>query len=446
MDFSTFPPSFTPDFSCIPHAAAVLGGSSGGADSLSLLLRVCAEKKARGIAVYACHVHHGLRGDEADGDAAFSADFCRRLEIPCRVVRLQLPDPSEESARKGRYHALLEEAKAVGAAFLLLAHNADDNLETALLNLSRGTGAAGLGMPPVREEDGITILRPLLGVPRAAIDAYVSACGVQPRLDATNLGDDYTRNRLRHHAIPAMRTVNARAVENAARALSHLREDEEFLASLADDLLSRARIDGGWDVHLLQDAPRPVLARALRSIFAAQDLSARHIDALITLCQSREGSRTLDLPGKRAVNAYGVLRMETVRENDVQTVPEACFPLREGESVCLPGSPWRVSAKKVVMNCDDRQSFHKFYVDSAAIHGILSVSTRRIGDAYVPYRRGHSVSLKKEMIARRIPASERGLIPVIRDEAGIVGVPGIGVADRCAAQGGDVIEIRFERI
>ena len=462
VPFPAFPANFAPDFSQIPDGSTVLVGFSGGADSLSLLAAVCGLREAKKLTVHACHVHHGLRGDEADADAAFCDDLCKQLGVPCRVVRLSLRDSSEESARRGRYAALTEAAHGVGAAYLLLAHNADDNLETALLNLSRGTGSAGLGMPPSRVIDGVRVLRPLLGVPRAAIEAYVSACGFEPRTDRTNLADDYARNRLRHQALPAMVSVNPRAVENAARALSHLREDEEFLASLADELLEKAAVSGGWDVRVLRSAPKPVLVRALIRLFAAQDLSARHIDALMGLLESAEGTKSLDLPGKRAVNAYGVLSMEGAAHREVSsrevssrevssrggTVSGAgVFPLPVGESFVLPGSHWRVHTKRLQMQPDDRQTFHNFYVDSSAIHGILSVGTRRPGDSFVPWKREHAVSLKKFMIERRILAGERDSIPVIRDDEGIVGVPGIGIAARCAAAPGcDAIVIEFERI
>ena len=225
------------------------------------------------------------------------------------------------------------------------------------------------------------------------------------------------------------------------------------------------------DVRVLRSAPKPVLVRALIRLFAAQDLSARHIDALMGLLGQTEGTKSLDLPGKRAVNAYGVLSMEgaagctarregSSREHPSRDYPSredpsrggtvsgaGVFPLPVGESFVLPGSHWRVHTKRLQMQPDDRQTFHNFYVDSSAIHGILSVGTRRPGDSFVPWKREHAVSLKKFMIERRILAGERDSIPVIRDDEGIVGVPGIGIAARCAAAPGcDAIVIEFERI
>ena len=186
----------------------VVAALSGGADSVALLLAL----HTLGYAVRACHVHHGLRGDEADRDETFCRALCDAQHIALDVRRVDAAAHAREhglsietAAREVRYAAL---EAAAGGSVIATAHTANDNLETMLFHLARGTGAAGLaGIPPVRG----SIVRPLLACTRDEVEDFLASRGQGFVVDSTNLSADYTRNQIRLTAVPALLAVNARA-------------------------------------------------------------------------------------------------------------------------------------------------------------------------------------------------------------------------------------------
>ena len=190
----------------------VVAALSGGADSMALLAFLLELKEPLGIGVSACHVNHGLRGEESDRDEAFVRDWCRRLEVPLQVVRLEgealrreKGGSLEEAARRARYQAL---EKAAAGGKIATGHTASDNLETILLNLARGTGLRGLcGIPPVRGR----IIRPLIALTRREVEQYCAARAIPYCTDSTNHSREYSRNRLRQQAVPALLSVNPAA-------------------------------------------------------------------------------------------------------------------------------------------------------------------------------------------------------------------------------------------
>ena len=223
---------------------AVLAALSGGADSVSLLLVL----QSLGYEVRAFHLNHCLRGAESDRDEAFCRALCAKRGVPLTVVRVDIAALSqgkavEETARRERY-AQLE--KAADGCKIATAHTADDNLETVLFHLVRGSGARGLaGIPPVRGN----IIRPLLNAERREIEAFLRENGQDYVTDSSNLSDDYTRNRLRHSVLPVLREINPAAAQSALRLGQQLRQDEQTLGALAADCLHAAAQPDGSPAH-----------------------------------------------------------------------------------------------------------------------------------------------------------------------------------------------------
>ena len=210
------------DISLLPPGGGVLCAVSGGADSVYLLCRLCELRESLGLRVWAAHYNHCLRGAESDRDEAFVRALCAGLGVEAYSGRGDVAAfarenglGTEDAARRLRYGFLEQTADALGADAIATAHTADDNAETMLLNLARGAGLRGLcGIPPRRGR----VIRPILGVTRAEIDAYLELKGVGHVEDSTNAGDDYARNRIRHHAVPALRSVNPEFSRAASRA------------------------------------------------------------------------------------------------------------------------------------------------------------------------------------------------------------------------------------
>lgn len=200
------------DTSLLPQNGGVLCAISGGADSVYLLCRLCELRESLGLRVWAAHYNHCLRGAESDRDEDFVRALCAGLGVEAYFGRGDVAAFARENglgtegaARRLRYEFLEQTADALGADAIATAHTADDNAETMLLNLARGAGLRGLcGIPPRRGR----VIRPILGVTREEIDAYLEGQGVAHVEDSSNAGDDYARNRIRHHAVPALRSVN----------------------------------------------------------------------------------------------------------------------------------------------------------------------------------------------------------------------------------------------
>lgn len=215
---------FSEEHDLLPRDGLILVALSGGPDSVALLHFL----KAQGFLVAAAHFNHHLR-DTARRDAQFCRDLCRDWGVPfftwgARVG--EMPGNTEANARAARYGYLERLAAGLNAARVATAHNANDNLETVLMHLTRGCGLQGLcGIQPRRGK----LVRPMLHTTRPAIEAYLAREGLDYVTDETNADDRYARNRLRHQVIPVLESLNPRVVEAAARMTDYLREDLERL-------------------------------------------------------------------------------------------------------------------------------------------------------------------------------------------------------------------------
>ncbi|HVN37214.1 MAG TPA: tRNA lysidine(34) synthetase TilS [Myxococcota bacterium] len=293
----------------------VLVAASGGLDSTVLAHALATAPRRLRIAVALGHVHHGLRGAEADADADAVAALATKLGVPVRVRRVdprarRASGPSrerptlQEAARELRYAALREMAREVGAARIATAHHADDQAETVLLRLLRGTGPDGLAGIPERSPDGV-LVRPLLRIPRAALRGYAEAHGLAWREDSSNASPRYARNRLRALWIPCLTAdFNPRLLRVVADLAEAQRRDTEWIATAvalgADARFSR---EGSWlridatDWKALPEALARRLAReALVRSGAGRHATRKHLERMLRfLCAARTG-RVLELP------------------------------------------------------------------------------------------------------------------------------------------------------
>lgn len=412
----------------------VLCAVSGGMDSVYLLEQMRRILPERGAAVLAAHFNHHLRGAESDRDEAFVRDLCAEWAIPLFVGHAAGLSGSEAEARAARYAFLEETAERERCAWILTAHTADDQLETMLLHLARGSGLRGLaGIPPRRGK----LLRPMLDLTRAEVEACLTAQGIAHVEDSTNAASDYARNRIRHAAVPALRAVNAEAARHAARAAESLREDETFLQSLADAALSLDS-EPGVSLRDLRCLARPVRARVFRALFGA-GLTQLHVELLHDFCAADE-TASLDLPGCCALREQG--RLFPAPETP-PPLPE--LELKPGMDETLPAHGLRVIVTEKQPPAEIYGSFTVYRFKSTEIRDKLMLTARRSGDRFRPAGRGCTKRLSDLLAERGVPASMRDQIPVLRDSAGVAGALNF-TAERLAPQAGDdVLTVLLEK-
>ena len=409
----------------------VLCAVSGGADSMCLLAQLRSLAAQAGFEVLCAHFDHRQRGEESRRDADFVRAYCAEHAVPCFVEGYEGDRRDEASLRDARYAFLRRTASEQGCRWIATAHTADDQLETMLLNLARGSGLRGLtGVAPVQGD----LLRPMLDMTRADVEAYLLQHRIPHVEDSSNASDAYARNRLRHAAVPALQSVNAQAVRHAAETASLLREDADFLDSLARQALDR----DGASLEALRSLPRPIRARVFRLRFGA-GLSKQHIDALHAFCLE-DAAAALDLPGVRVLREQGRLRAAA------ETPPLPEITLLPGRTYDLPAHGFRLTVSETDTLPEIYDSFTVYRFKSAEIRGKLTLTARRPGDAIRLPGRGCTKRLSDLFLEAGIPVSERDFVPVLRDDLGPAAVCGFGVAERLVpAEGAPVITVMMEK-
>lgn len=304
--------------------ARIVVGVSGGADSVALLRGLNSLAPALRIVLFPAHLNHGLRPGRAEEDAEWTEKLCRRLEIPIVIEQVDVPRRAadmhwnvEEAARILRYEFFERTARSVGATHVAVAHNADDQVETVLHHLFRGTGLAGLrGMKRSRSlAAGITLVRPLLSVHRAEIENWLAEIGQDYRTDASNADVSRTRNRIRHKVLPALETelgtgireTMLRLAEQADEFQSSLEAEADRLlaASLADESAEICRVD----CRRLEGQPRQLVREMFvtlwrRQRWPRQELGFAEWDRLYQLTR---GGGKIVLPGNIEATRRGTL-------------------------------------------------------------------------------------------------------------------------------------------
>lgn len=397
---------------------------SGGADSVALLFGLYLLKDKLTIRLSAAHYNHGLRGEESDRDEAFVRSLCDRLDIPlttCKGNVVAGPKGLEAAARDARY-AFLETLPGKIAT----AHTADDNAETVLMHLIRGTGLKGLGgIAPVRGR----LIRPMLNVTRQQVLAFLQEYNLSWVEDSSNGEDAFLRNRVRHHIMPLLHRENPRFAENTSAAAQRLRQDEAALGELAayDQLPA---VDG---LKTLSPAVRSRMLERFLKEAGVREPETEHIALVESLLYSPKPSARAQLPG--GVTVCRVYDRLQVQSEQVEFTPVS-LPA-EGE-VELPRLGLRVvcaPAREIINNANT------FTLD---MQGPVELRSRQSGDEItLP---GGTKSLKKLFIDRKIPAHRRSQIPVLCDRKGILGICGIGPDQKRIARELPAWQIRFEPI
>ena len=395
----------------------LLVGLSGGADSVALLHLLLDE----GCQVMAVHVNHGLRGAESDGDEAFVRALCAKLNVPLLAYRAMPPEnPGEVWAREARYGFFRQAMQVSGADALALAHHRDDQAETLLLHLLRGTGLTGLtGMRPDAEVGGMRILRPLLACSREELRDYLRQKGASWREDASNADPRYLRNAVRHELLPVMERLASGAAERMANTAALLAEDEAALNALAADFLA-ANPGSALALTALQSQPAGLQKRILRTWWTAvaapreeRSLSAAQTDALHALVNAPASARC-NLPGGWH-GQRGWTHLHLISPEKALSIPEtpaADCPLLTVEP--FTGDPGDGQGSQAIPR---------------AWLAECTVRSRRTGDYIRPFGMNGTQTLQDYFTNRRIDAAFRDRVPLLCRGSEVLLAGGVGAGE-----------------
>ncbi len=446
----------------------VVAGISGGADSICLLSVLLELKERLGIQVAAVHIHHGIRGEEADRDEAFVRAFCESRRVPVLVYHRNVPELArenglslEEAGRKTRYQCFGEALKELSGRRLAVAHNRDDNAETVLFHLFRGSGLRGLSgmdyLAPLPLEwpapsdiwQGTVLIRPLLDISRKEIETYLRERGISWCRDSTNSSGEYSRNRIRLNILPEAGKINEAASANIVRAAGMLKEAGRWMERQAEAWLDGQAVfePGRHGSRTVPEADvlsvrlpgkelaslEPVMSGLIiRKAFARltgslKDFSKQHTDSVLKLAEKGTG-RQMSLPGGvTARNEYGALILSAGQEKpkaDGKTPEQILVPSERRQEAELFGCRFRYRLLR-------RESGEKFpenrYTKWFAydkIKGNLSLRGRRPGDWFQAFADGGRQTVKAYMINEKLPPHVRGQIPLLAEGSHVLWIVG----------------------
>lgn len=442
--------ALTREYAMLTPGSHILCAVSGGADSVCLLHWLKGRAAEDGFTLTAAHFDHRLRGAESQRDAAFVEKLCKEWKVPCVVGT---GDVSGEAARRGtgieetaralRYDFLEETAEKLGADLIATAHNANDNVETMLLHLIRGSGLQGLtGIRPRRGK----LIRPFLTTSRAEILAYLKEHQLPHVEDSTNADTAYARNKLRHQVIPLLEELNPALIQRLSDTVGYLRADNDYLTAQAMAAVRGAEptVTGGLvlPADAIARSPDPIAVRAVGALLGRlgeHQYRAAHLLSVVDLARSGHPSGSVDLPhGLTARRAYGLLVVEpTAAEGGWTPVP-----LNVPGETTLPQLGWKLVCRPAQAPPEPPQTPFVCYLDPAALDGPLTVRPRETGDAITLPGRPHK-SVKKLLIDAKVPRPDRERLPVVADRRGPVWLGGFGPdAPRLAAPGTPALELR----
>ncbi len=441
-------------YAMISRGDRVLTGLSGGPDSVCLAVILDELKDDFNISLGAVYIDHGLRPGETEREADFCRKFCedRGIEFFLRHAdagkfaaeeRLNM----QEAARELRYRIYEELAAKLNFTRIALGHNADDQAETVLMRLFRGSGRKGLaGMPPVRGR----IIRPLIDVERREIETFLSSAGpVTYAVDSSNLRDDYFRNWIRHNVLDRIKCRAPAAVRDICRTAKILQEEDEYFEVIVTKTLMRLisrKSDDSIELFLypLATLEKPVLRRVIRRAVnetkGLRGIAFVHIEDIIRLVKEGRAGDRLHLPGDiRAIKEYSLVKITTrkpVRLGEYDLQPPCEIALKEA-GITIKAS----FEEKGAGAGDGRRSV---LLDAGSMKFPLRVKARAAGDFFCPAGFGRRKKLQDFFVDEKIPRDLRDIIPVVLSGNDIIWVAGYRADERFRVSAGTEKFLRLE--
>ena len=421
-------------YNLIQKGDKIVLGLSGGPDSVCLLHILHRLKDVLDIEVYAAHLNHQIRGMEAQQDALYISKLCDSLGVTVFIKSVNVPEyckenklSLEEGARKLRYEMFFDIKKKLNADKIAIAHNMNDQAETVLMRMMRGTGLQGLkGIDFIR--DGV-VIRPILEIERSEIEAYCEQFKLNPRIDSTNLESIYTRNKIRLELIPFMKeNFNSNIVEAIVRMSNSLRNDNEFIEQEAirkfEDVSSK---DGGSViikldkyVNLHKSLKSRIIRHAIKYVLGDTNfIDQKHIEEVLEFEDESKLDKKLILPRGLFIYRQKNKLLFTTKEVVVEDV-QFNYKIPTNGYVKIPEANIIVETETISINRYKslKKDKSQKWFDSNKIKGGIVVRSRKSGDK-VKLSMG-SKKLKELFIDLKIPKEDRSRIPIVHDDNGIL--------------------------
>ncbi|MFV9511714.1 tRNA lysidine(34) synthetase TilS [Tepidibacillus sp. LV47] len=422
-------------YNMIKDDRPIIVGVSGGPDSMALL-HILANVVSNTLIV--AHLNHQFRGYEADLDAEFVRKQCNKMGIPVVIKEYNVPSymkemklGAQEAARKIRYQFFLETARDWNAGYLALGHHANDQAETLIMRMIRGTGPHGLsGIPYVREFEGLSIIRPLLDVTREEIEQYIKEQGLSYRIDQSNFTTKYFRNEIRLNILPFLEKYNGKLITHLSQMAKLNQAEDQYLRKIALDEFNKSLIKKEnhsyiFDVSYLQNLDIALQRRVIHLILSylnlKEEFTYTHIEQILFLINQSHPSKSLDLPHLFVYREYEKVIFQFVKES--KSIPYN-YEIPIPGVVEIPHINKRIRAYVLKERNDPKGIFDVFDYDRFQEKKI-TVRSRKNGDRMQVKGMNGSKKVKDIFIDQKIPKEWRDKQPIIEADGQILWIPGI---------------------
>lgn len=436
---------------------SVIVGVSGGADSVCLYKILLELKNYFDIDIIAVHIHHGIRGEEADRDMNFVENMCKNDGVKFKCYKYNVPEyakanglSEEEAGRMLRYKAFDEVAKELisngRSVKIAVAHNRNDSAETFIHNLCRGSGLKGLAGIPYKNG---SIIRPVLCLTREEIERYLSEHNIEHIDDSTNFTEDYTRNKIRHRVLPYLNeNINDNSISHICQAADELREIEDYLSEITNYAYENIVSEHNNCIYInrkaLADEKEIIQKRVVRVCIEKaagklKDITRKHIEDVIDLC-GRQTGRYIMLPyGITARVQYENIILEReninkikdekniekdIRKDGVYTLGDEEFDVR-----IIDVEKEGINIKFLINQLKNYQNLYTKCFDYDKIQFTVQLRYRESEDYLVINAKGQRKKLKSFFVDNKIPAEKRGMIPVFADGSHIIWIVGHRISE-----------------
>lgn len=424
----------------------VIAGVSGGPDSVYLLFLLMEYRRQERFSLSVVHVEHGIRGEESRQDAEFVRQLCQEKEIPFYLFEVDVQKEAkkrgisaEEAGRILRYEAFEEVCRRHGGDKIAVAHNEDDQAETVLWNLARGSGLTGLcGIHPVRGR----IIRPLLTTSRAEIEQWLFEKNIETRQDRTNLEEIYTRNKIRHSILPSfVREINAQSVRHIAETGRNMQRAEAFLQKMTDQAQERCfeSEEGSVKIRTADFLEQEeiiqeyLIRRAVSQLSCGlKNVTRRHVEALLETVRGGAG-KEIHLPGGligRRGGSFLQLFFQAEQTEEKKGAKRICLEVTVPSCVTLENGTAEFTLEEGKSQRIPEKSYTK-WIDYDTIKDKLTLRNRLPGDYLIVNKAGGKKKLKDYLIDMKIPREKRDSILLLADGSHILWVVGFRISEAC---------------
>ncbi len=431
----------------------IIVGVSGGADSMCLLHFLLSIKQEYNLELIVAHINHNLRGEEALRDQNMVENYCKKMNVPCKVhnadintISFETGEGCEECGRRVRYEFFNQLCGNNGK--IATAHTLSDTCETTLFNIARGTGLKGLcGIPKVRGN----IIRPIIDITRQQVEEYCRENNIEYVTDSTNSENEYSRNKIRNIVIPVLKDINPSFENSVTRLTQIVSQQLTVVTNLADELLKKSKVKNGYNCTELLTADFVIIKQAIINLFrdiGCHTYEEKHLELIINLIKNKQG--VVQLPKGYAVSTkQGILRIYSKKTFNNENIVNAEISsddfnslIEEGISFPSENQTFIINNQKIEIIFFAKQEFdkiakvHNLLVKNALDYDIITgkslFRTRQPRDVFKQRSRGVTKTLKKLFIESKIPQEQRDKIPVLANDNTVFWVSGFGVSQECA--------------